>query len=45
MPVWGDEFFEDAPPLSPNLVERAKQHLIDVLFEYPRDDPDFERRS
>lgn len=34
MPVWGDEFFEDAPPLSPSHVERAKQHLIDVLFEY-----------
>jgi hypothetical protein len=34
MPVWGDEFFEDAPPLTPNLVEGAKQHLIAVLVEY-----------
>lgn len=34
MPVWGDEFFEDAPPLTPNLVEGAKQHLISVLVEY-----------
>jgi len=34
MPVWGDEFFEDAPPLTPNLVEGAKQHLIAVLLEY-----------
>jgi mono/diheme cytochrome c family protein len=34
MPVWGDEFFEDAPPLTPNLVEGARQHLIAVLVEY-----------
>ena len=34
MPVWGDEFFEDAPPLTPNLVEAAKHHLIAVLVEY-----------
>ena len=34
MPVWGDEFFEDAPPLTPKLVEAAKQHLIAVLVEY-----------
>ena len=34
MPVWGDEFFEDAPPLTPNLVEGAKQHLIAVLVDY-----------
>ena len=34
MPVWGDEFFEDAPPLTPNLVEGAKRHLIAVLVEY-----------
>jgi hypothetical protein len=34
MPVWGDEFFDDAPPLTPNLVEGAKQHLIAVLVEY-----------
>jgi len=34
MPLWGDEFFEDAPPLTPNLVEGAKQHLISVLVEY-----------
>jgi mono/diheme cytochrome c family protein len=34
MPVWGDEFFEDAPPLTPNLVEGAKRHLIDVLADY-----------
>jgi len=34
MPVWGDEFFEDAPPLTPDLVEKTKQHLIAVLVEY-----------
>jgi mono/diheme cytochrome c family protein len=34
MPLWGDEFFEDAPPLTPNLVEGAKQHLIAVLVDY-----------
>jgi mono/diheme cytochrome c family protein len=34
MPVWGNEFFEDAPPLTPNLVEDAKRHLIAVLIEY-----------
>jgi mono/diheme cytochrome c family protein len=34
MPVWGDEFFEDAPPLATNLVEGARRHLIEVLVNY-----------
>jgi mono/diheme cytochrome c family protein len=33
MPVWGDEFFEDAPPGSRN-VEMARRRLIEVLIEY-----------
>ena len=34
MPVWGQEFFEDAPPLKPDLVEDEKRHLIEVLSAY-----------
>lgn len=34
MPVWGDEFFEDAPPMAEGTVEGARRHLIDVLAEY-----------
>jgi hypothetical protein len=34
MPVWGDEFFGDAPPLAGNVVEGARRHLIDVLVRY-----------
>ena len=33
MPIWGEEFFEDVPPTTPNL-ERVKRRLIDVLVEY-----------
>jgi mono/diheme cytochrome c family protein len=33
MPVWGREFYEDAPPMTPNL-EGAKRHLIGVLADY-----------
>ena len=33
MPVWGREFFEDAPPTTHNL-ETTKRHLIDVLVGY-----------
>jgi mono/diheme cytochrome c family protein len=33
MPVWGSEFFEDAPPMTPNL-EGVKRHLIEVLAVY-----------
>jgi mono/diheme cytochrome c family protein len=33
MPLWGEEFFEDTPPNTPNL-ERLKRHLIEVLAEY-----------
>jgi mono/diheme cytochrome c family protein len=33
MPIWGDEFFEDAPPGSRN-VEMARQRLIEVLVGY-----------
>ncbi len=33
MPVWGNEFFEDAPPGSPT-VELAKRRLIEVLADY-----------
>jgi mono/diheme cytochrome c family protein len=40
MPVWGDEFFEDAPPLAPNLVEGAKQPPDRHARRVPRDDPD-----
>ena len=34
MPVWGREFFADAPQLEPGLVEDEKRHLIDVLSAY-----------
>lgn len=34
MPVWGREFFEDAPPIKPELVEDEKRHLIEVLSAY-----------
>ncbi len=34
MPVWGEEFFTDAPPLAPDAVERSKQHLVEVLIRY-----------
>jgi hypothetical protein len=33
MPVWGREFFEDAPPMTPNL-EGVKRHLVEVLARY-----------
>jgi mono/diheme cytochrome c family protein len=33
MPIWGEEFFEDAPPGSPNL-EAARRRLIDLLIEH-----------
>ena len=33
MPIWGSEFFEDAPPTTPN-VEGAKRRLIEVLVQY-----------
>ena len=33
MPIWGDEFFEDAPSQAPN-VEQMKRRLLDVLVEY-----------
>jgi hypothetical protein len=33
MPVWGSEFFEDAPPMAPGL-EGMKRHLIGVLADY-----------
>lgn len=33
MPIWGREFFEDAPPLAPG-VEAVKLHLVDVLVGY-----------
>ena len=34
MPIWGDEFFADAPPLTPDTVERSKDHLVDALIRY-----------
>lgn len=34
MPVWGEEFFKDAPPLAPDTVERSKDHLVEVLIRY-----------
>ena len=34
MPIWGREFFEDAPPMAPDLVEDEKRHLIEVLVRY-----------
>jgi mono/diheme cytochrome c family protein len=33
MPIWGDEFFADAPPATPNL-EATRRRLIEVLVEY-----------
>lgn len=33
MPLWGQEFFEDAPPMAPGL-EGVKRHLIEVLVGY-----------
>ena len=33
MPIWGREFFEDAPPMAPG-VEGVKRHLIEVLVDY-----------
>jgi mono/diheme cytochrome c family protein len=33
MPIWGDEFFGEAPPKTPGL-EDTKRHLIDVLVNY-----------
>ncbi len=34
MPVWGEEFFTDAPPLAPDTIERSKDHLVDALIRY-----------
>ncbi len=34
MPIWGSAFFEDAPRGTPDLVERERRHLIDVLVAY-----------
>ncbi len=34
MPVWGEEFFADAPPLAPDTVERSKDHLVDALIRH-----------
>lgn len=34
MPVWGHEFFADAPPIKPEVVEDERRHLIDVLCAY-----------
>ncbi len=33
MPLWGSEFFVDAPPMAPSL-EGDKRHLLRVLAEY-----------
>jgi mono/diheme cytochrome c family protein len=33
MPVWGREFFADAPPSTPGL-EHTREHLIQVLIDY-----------
>jgi mono/diheme cytochrome c family protein len=33
MPIWGDEFFADAPPGTPGL-EATRRRLIEVLVEY-----------
>jgi hypothetical protein len=33
MPVWGGEFFEDAPPLAPG-VDAARRQLIELLVGY-----------
>jgi mono/diheme cytochrome c family protein len=34
MPVWGREFFEDAPSIEPGLIEDERRHLIEVLSAY-----------
>jgi hypothetical protein len=34
MPVWGREFFADAPSIKPELIEDEKRHLIEVLSAY-----------
>jgi mono/diheme cytochrome c family protein len=34
MPVWGHEFFADAPTIEPGVVEDEKRYLIDVLSAY-----------
>ena len=34
MPVWGREFFKDAPSIEPELIEGEKRHLIEVLSAY-----------
>jgi mono/diheme cytochrome c family protein len=34
MPVWGREFFEDAPAFGPEVVEDERRHLIEVLSAY-----------
>lgn len=33
MPVWGREFFADAPPSTPGL-EHTREHLVKVLVDY-----------
>jgi len=33
MPIWGNEFFDDSPPQTPNL-ERSKHQLFEVLANY-----------
>jgi mono/diheme cytochrome c family protein len=33
MPVWGREFFADAPPSTPGL-EHTREHLVNVLVDY-----------
>ena len=33
MPIWGDEFFEEAPGGTPG-VEEARRHLIGILVDY-----------
>lgn len=33
MPIWGEEFFADAPPGTPR-IETARHHLIDVLIGF-----------
>jgi len=33
MPIWGEEFFGDVPPTTPNL-ENAKHRLFQVLADY-----------
>lgn len=33
MPVWGEEFFGDAPPESPNL-EQLRHRVIDLLIDH-----------